>query len=87
MDTSFLLGCLNGGAQIRSTDGSSPKELITKLEEMYNALPCKSLNDTGNINELYDKWLGGKDSEKCNAVLHTTYHEIEKNVNALNIKW
>lgn len=54
---------------------------------MYNGLPSTSRNDKIQINKLYDMWLEGKDSEKCNAVLHTTYHEIEKNVNALNIKW
>lgn len=78
---------MNGGAQIRSKDGTSPKELIQKLEEMYNYLPCKLPGDTKFVQELYNTWLGGEDSDKCKTVLHTSYHAIEKNVNALNIKW
>lgn len=78
---------MNGGAQVRSTDGRNPKDLIIKLEEMYNSLPCKSLSDTKMLEELYERCLGGKDNDKSTDVLHTTYHAIEKNVNALNIKW
>lgn len=82
-----MLGCLNGGAQVRSKDGTSAKELITRLEEMFNSLPYKSANEAKVIEELYEIWLEGQDSDKCNSVLHTSYHAIEKNVNALNIKW
>ena len=33
------------------------------------------------------EWLGGADSEKARAMLHTEYHEVEKFVSALTIKW
>lgn len=81
---------MNGGAQVRPTGGTSAKDLILKLEEMYNSLPCKSIDmdDTQSLDELYDTWLGGaKDGDERHPVLHTTYHAIEKNINALNIKW
>lgn len=78
---------MNGGAQIRPTDGTSPKDLISKLEEMYNSLPYKSIKDKKLLEELYETWLGKKDSDKSKYLLHTTYHAVEKNVNALNIKW
>lgn len=81
-----IAGCLNGGAQVRPKEGT-PKELILKLEEMYNALPTKSLEESKVIEELYETWLEGQDSDKSNAVLHTSYHALEKNVNVLNIKW
>lgn len=58
-----------------------------RLEEMYKSLPCKTLGSTKYVQELYNMWLGGEDSDKCNTILHTSYHAIEKNVNALNIKW
>lgn len=83
----FCIGCLNGGAQVRPKDGLNSKELILQLEEMYHSLPCKSLEDIKFIEELYKTWLGDEDSDKCNAILNTSYHAIEKNVNALNIKW
>ncbi|KAJ8933935.1 hypothetical protein NQ314_013691 [Rhamnusium bicolor] len=80
-------GCLNGGAQVRPKEGSSVKELTTLLETLYNSLPCKSPEENKSVGELYDSWLGGQESDKCNAVLHTQYHAVEKAMNALNIKW
>lgn len=34
----FFPGCLNGGGQIRPGDGETPKELISRLDELYNSL-------------------------------------------------
>ena len=31
-------GCLNGGGQIRPDDGESSRELINRLDELYNSL-------------------------------------------------
>ena len=36
---------------------------------------------------LYSEWLGGKDSAKAHEMLHTQYHEVEKFISALTIKW
>lgn len=82
-----MLGCLNGGAQVRPKDGVSIKELSTELEEMYKSLPVKSPEENKIVLELYESWLGGQESDKCNSVLHTQYHEVQKATNALNIKW
>lgn len=54
---------------------------------MYNSLSCRSPKENKVIEELYENWLGGQESDKCSAVLHTSYHAVEKNINALNIKW
>ncbi|KAJ8960017.1 hypothetical protein NQ318_009453 [Aromia moschata] len=80
-------GCLNGGAQVRPGDGITIKELTTRLENLYESLPCTSPEENKVVKELYDSWLGGQESDKCNAILHTQYHAVEKAPNALNIKW
>ncbi|RZF36591.1 hypothetical protein LSTR_LSTR010702 [Laodelphax striatellus] len=81
-------GCLNGGAQIRPKDGTSPKEMISKLEALYRQLPLKAKPECNDaVNTLYDTLLGGRNSDKKKALLHTKYHALEKNSNALNIKW
>lgn len=80
-------GCLNGGAQVRPTDGITLKELTHKLEDSYKELPIKKPADNNLVNVLYDEWLEGNDSDKSNALLHTQYHAVEKMNTALNIKW
>lgn len=80
-------GCLNGGAQARPQDGITSKEIVTDLEKMYKSLPLATPEDNRLAKELYDIWLGGQDSDKSNALLHTQYHAVEKAANALNIKW
>ncbi|XP_044754065.1 probable cytosolic Fe-S cluster assembly factor AGAP009023 [Coccinella septempunctata] len=79
-------GCLNGGAQVRSQNDLSPKELTKKLEELYCSLPCKDPSDSKELKFLYENWLQGRDSEKGNSMLRTTYHAVEKSTNALTIK-
>ena len=38
-DCAFLSpGCLNGGGQIRPGEGETSKELINRLDELYNSL-------------------------------------------------
>ncbi|CAH1170504.1 unnamed protein product [Phaedon cochleariae] len=80
-------GCLNGGAQVRPKTDATIKELTKELEDVYNSLPCQTPEDSKVVKELYDVWLGGLESDKCIALLHTQYHAVEKNTNALNIKW
>lgn len=54
---------------------------------MYSTLPQKSPADNNVVKELYENWLGGVDSDKSDAILHTQYHAVEKMATALNIKW
>lgn len=80
-------GCLNGGAQIRAKEGVSSRELTGKLEKMFQTLPVRKPEDNKAVENLYNSWLSNRDSDKSKVILHTEYHAVEKNTNALNIKW
>ncbi|CAH3188973.1 unnamed protein product [Porites evermanni] len=80
-------GCLNGGGQIRPGDGETSKELLSRLDELYNSLRSRKPSENPAVEKLYDEWLGGESSEKAREMLHTKYHEVEKLNTALNIKW
>ncbi|KAG0716324.1 Cytosolic Fe-S cluster assembly factor NARFL [Chionoecetes opilio] len=80
-------GCLNGGAQIRPESGTSSKELVAQLEEAYERLPVSRPRDDQRVQSCYSEWLGGHDSQKAHQLLHANYKAVEKNVNALGIKW
>lgn len=82
----LLLGCANGGAQIRPSSGFS-KELLSEVEQLYYSVPVKKPKENEFITELYDSWLGGSDTLKAKQMLHTQYHAIEKSSNPLLIKW
>lgn len=83
----LFAGCLNGGAQIRPMSGTSSKELISSLESLYKGLPKVVPNIQNRIHELYSEWIGDEDEESVKNKLHTTYKQIEQNVNPLGIKW
>lgn len=80
-------GCLNGGGQIRPEDSSTGKEHIAKLSELYNTVRTRLPENNSVVNQLYEDWLDGADSEKAHRILHTSYHVVEKIDNVLNIKW
>ncbi|RMX42495.1 hypothetical protein pdam_00020422 [Pocillopora damicornis] len=80
-------GCLNGGGQIRPGDGETSKELISRLDELYNSLRSRKPSKNPAVEDLYREWLGGQSSQKVKEMLHTNYHEVEKLSTALNIKW
>ena len=80
-------GCVNGGGQIRPAGEESSKELIEMVAQLYNSLKCYRPEEDEHVQEVYEKWLGGQNSEKCKEILHTSYHAVEKNVTALGIKW
>ncbi|KAJ2952494.1 hypothetical protein O0L34_g6812 [Tuta absoluta] len=80
-------GCLNGGAQVRPVTGESGRELVAQLEALYTQLPLASPTESKLVRKLYTEWLDGRDSDKAEAVLHTSYHAVEKSDIALNIKW
>lgn len=54
---------------------------------MYNSVKPRQPEENSVVSELYRDWLGGRDTEKAKQMLHTQYHEIEKFVSALTIKW
>lgn len=79
------VGCLNGGGQIRPEAEVTAKDRLAEVTKIYSSVKTES--PWTQVNDLYEKWLEGQDSEKCRTMLHTQYHEVEKMNNALNIKW
>ncbi|KAK7112231.1 cytosolic Fe-S cluster assembly factor narfl-like [Littorina saxatilis] len=80
-------GCNNGGAQMRPEGEETVKERLSKVEEVYSSQPTLSPVEIADVERLYAEWLGGVGTSKAQAMLHTSYHEVEKMTNALNIKW
>ena len=82
-------GCNNGRGQILPDSQSSEtaKDRLNLVNELYNSVECVQPEHVQEVEKLYDEWLGGADSEKSKALLHTQYHHIEKNTNALVMKW
>ncbi|NXE50672.1 NARFL factor, partial [Casuarius casuarius] len=79
-------GCLNGGGQIK-TEGESSKDWLQQVEKLYESLKTEIPEKNQTVNELYEHWLGGMDSEKAAKALHTEYHAVEKTGTGFNIKW
>lgn len=71
---------------MRPQDTSS-RELTVKLEAMYQDLQKQIPEENNIVQELYHMWLGGIDSDKCSAMLHTQYQAVDKVATSLNIKW
>lgn len=80
-------GCNNGGGQIRPVGDETAKERLKSVEQIYDNIPCILPSQVTEVSQLYDEWLGGQNSEKSKQLLHTQYHEIEKNTSLLAIKW
>ncbi|NWH17263.1 NARFL factor, partial [Grus americana] len=79
-------GCLNGGGQIKP-DGESSKDQLQQVERLYDSLKTEIPEKNRTVNELYEQWLGGMESEKAAKALHTEYHAVEKTGTGFNIKW
>ena len=82
-----LPGCLNGGGQVKAEDGENAKELLSRVEDLYNTMEMRLPDSNPNVEKIYTDWLEGVESEKARTMLHTQYHEVEKMENALVIKW
>lgn len=79
-------GCLNGGAQIRPEGNESTKELVSRVERTYRLLPTEKPELSPVVTNL-KPWLGDEDSQRFDQLLRTNYHAVEKNTNALTMKW
>ncbi|XP_050429039.1 probable cytosolic Fe-S cluster assembly factor AGAP009023 [Adelges cooleyi] len=77
-------GCLNGGAQVKQIELKPNREFINKLEHIYDDLPKTFPADSINVKHLYTNWLNENNK---NEYLCTTYREIKKIDQPLNIKW
>lgn len=80
-------GCVNGGGQIRPMEGQTNNELLQRVKESYDSVPCVQPDLWPGVKDIYEEWLGGVDTEKARAMLHTQYHGVEKVASALNIQW
>ncbi|KAK2172123.1 hypothetical protein NP493_990g00037 [Ridgeia piscesae] len=80
-------GCLNGGGQLRTSGEETAKQRLAAVEEIYTSVRINTPYDNTLIERLYTDWLGGHDTDKVKAMLHTEYHAVEKFINALTIKW
>ncbi|MEE6497901.1 hypothetical protein FKM82_002924 [Ascaphus truei] len=79
-------GCLNGGGQIRA-EGEPSKVLLQRVEQLYDTARTETPEGNAGVEQLYEHWLGGRDSAKAKQALHTQYLAVEKMNTALNIKW
>ena len=82
-------GCLNGGGQIKDAGANQSKERLELVTKIYDSVAKHTPdrhNDNDDVKTVYDDWLND-DAERINKYLHTEYHEVEKNVTSLNIKW
>ncbi|XP_026550111.1 cytosolic Fe-S cluster assembly factor narfl-like [Notechis scutatus] len=79
-------GCLNGGGQIRA-EGESSKDLLHRVEGLYETAQPEDPETNETISDLYDQWLGGPTSQQAQSRLHTQYHAVEKASTGFNIKW
>lgn len=81
-------GCNNGGGQLKPEVGEETmKERLERVTGLYNSVVSATPDCVPGIEDLYNKWLGGANSDKARQMLHTTYHGVEKMDNALTIKW
>lgn len=60
------------------------REFINALENTYNGLPKSNPMENNDVKYLYSNWLNENNK---NDYLFTTYREIKKNDQPLNIKW
>ena len=76
-------GCVNGGGQIRADTTEEARDLLVKVRDLYDSLPLQNPFKVERVNVLLDE-ITQSDGQ---SLLNTQYHEIEKTVNALSIKW
>lgn len=80
-------GSLNGGGQLKPLPDQSSKELLQKVEELYNAETFSVPEEDARVAELYQTWLHSAGQERARQLLHTQYHGVEKMSNGLTAKW
>lgn len=83
----YIVGCLNGGGQLRPEGEESSRELLSRVETVYKSIPVRNPWNSDLLSNLYVDWLGGIDSEAAKERLHTHYRAVPKMTNALSLKW
>ncbi|CAG9585821.1 unnamed protein product [Danaus chrysippus] len=79
-------GCLNGGAQVRPTEGESGRSLVGRLQDLMETLPRAETSGAA-VRHLWSAWLGAAGPERARHALHTSYHAVQTNDIALTTKW
>ncbi|CAH2307409.1 cytosolic Fe-S cluster assembly factor NARFL [Pelobates cultripes] len=79
-------GCLNGGGQIKA-GGEASKDLLQRVEQLYESVRTEHPENSSQVQQLYEQWLGGNKSTRAEQALHTQYHAVEKINTGLNLKW
>lgn len=81
-------GCVNGGGQIRAETRDEGKELLERAEHLYHSVQSVDPQQYEDLHLVRTK-LNDVLSEGTSVrdIFRTEYHEIKKNVTALNIKW
>lgn len=69
---------------MKQTEFKPNREFINILENTYNELPKSNPTENNFVKHLYSYWLN---ETSINDYLFTTYREIKKNDQPLNIKW
>ncbi|KAL2101110.1 hypothetical protein ACEWY4_002871 [Coilia grayii] len=80
-------GCLNGGGQLKPQQEESNKELLQRVEELYQAERSTAPEEDARVTQLYHTWLQSVGEKRAHQLLHTQYHAVEKATNGLTIKW
>ena len=81
----FTVGCLNGGAQLRS-DAIETKTLTSEMEALHSQLSKRQLDEVA-AQQISNTWLGNLSLEEQLKKYKTSYHSVVKSTNALTVKW
>lgn len=79
-------GCANGGGQIRAETRDEAKELLERTEALYHS-PQTVTPRVYEQNRKFRDQLHEVLPDIEKDFFFTEYHEVKKNVTALNIKW
>lgn len=82
-----LSGCLSGRGQAHTEDGRADRALLRQMEGIYAAIPVRPPETSTHVQELYEEWLGGADSSRVQAALHTAYRGPGQPASSRDIKW
>ncbi|XP_062388136.1 cytosolic Fe-S cluster assembly factor narfl [Sardina pilchardus] len=80
-------GCLNGGGQLKPQGELSNKDLLQRVETLYQAERSAAPDGDARVRQLYHTWLQSVGEERARQLLQTQYHAVEKATNGLTMKW
>lgn len=81
-----MIGCLNGGAQLRAESISDSKAQLARVESLHLELPHRSA-DEHRAEKLAKELMPSNSEEEQTGKLKTSYHAVPKTSNPLTVKW